>query len=132
MLTNQARATARTCGTTYYPAVPPLALDTRLNTAARKHSEDQAYTKTMTHTTPTGAINYPAGYLPWDRMTAEGYRWTWAAENVAMGYTTPESVMSGWLNSPGHCKNIMSPSAKHLGVGLKSTYWTQKFAKDTW
>lgn len=69
-LTNAARAKSRTCGTEPFAAVPPLTLDARLTQAAQKHSVDQAVTRTMTHTTPVGAVNYPAGHQPWDRMTA--------------------------------------------------------------
>lgn len=128
-LTNQARASARSCGTTRMAAVPPLRLDSRLNRAAQKHSEDQAATKKMTHTTPTGAVHYRPGMAPWDRMTAEGYRWTSASENVAAGYRTPEAVMEAWLASPGHCKNVMSATSRDLGVGHKDGYWAQKFGR---
>ena len=50
------------------------------------------------------------------------------------GQATPESVVSGWLQSPGHCANIMNPALRELGVGYayngNSTYrhyWVQDF-----
>ena len=39
-------------------------------------------------------------------------------ENIAYGYGTPDQVMSGWLNSPGHKANIENPSFTSSGVGV--------------
>lgn len=55
------------------------------------------------------------------------------AENVAYGQTTAESVVEGWLNSPGHRKNIEGDFT-HIGIGIaqakdRSLYYTQIFAK---
>lgn len=57
------------------------------------------------------------------------------AENVAYGQTTAESVVEGWLNSPGHRKNIEG-NFTHIGVGIaqakdRSLYYTQIFANLT-
>ena len=29
-----------------------------------------------------------------------------------------QMIMDGWMNSPGHRKNILSPGYTHLGVGV--------------
>ncbi|MBR5012006.1 MAG: hypothetical protein IKY12_05545, partial [Clostridia bacterium] len=59
------------------------------------------------------------------------------AENIAEGATTPEQVVKGWMNSPGHRANIMNPSLRYLGVGhfkrfeggiTWRDYWVQLFA----
>ena len=51
-----------------------------------------------------------------------------SGENIAAGYSTVLSVMEGWLKSPGHCANIMSPYFREIGaakaVNLNSTYHT--------
>ena len=75
----------------------------------------------------------PDSASPFDRMKAAGIRYTMAAENIAAGYPSPESVVEGWMNSPGHRANILSGN-KYLGVGLAlgggyGYYWTQCFAK---
>ena len=57
------------------------------------------------------------GSLPWDRMTAASYSWVLAAENIAAGYSTPTSVMTGWMGSSGHRGNILSTSNREIGVG---------------
>lgn len=45
---------------------------------------------------------------------------------------TPESIVKGWMNSPGHRANILKPEFTHLGVGVfikGETLWvTQNFA----
>ena len=48
-------------------------------------------------------------------------------ENIAKGHPTEKAVIEGWLNSEGHCKNIMSPMFKEMGAARVSTYWTQEF-----
>ena len=57
--------------------------------------------------------------------------WT-AGENIASGQRTPESVISGWMNSDGHRRNILNSSFTQLGVGVEmdnrgSLYWVQLF-----
>ena len=124
---NQARSRPCQCGTTTYPAVPALTLDSRLNTASDKFALDLATYNYFSHTGRDGS-------LPWDRMTREGYIWRAAGENIAAGYTTTRSVVDGWLRSEGHCKNIMSANFKNVGVGYaysaSSTYkhyWVTDF-----
>ena len=124
---NQARSKPCQCGTTTYPAVPALVLDAQLNTASDKYAIDMATYNRFSHTGRDGS-------QPWDRMTREGYIWRAAGENIAAGYSTTRAVVDGWLRSPGHCKNIMSPNFKDVGVGYgysaSSTYghyWVTDF-----
>lgn len=52
-------------------------------------------------------------------------------ENIAYGYSSPESVVKGWMNSQGHRENILSASFNGIGVGCYESngvlYWTQIF-----
>lgn len=50
------------------------------------------------------------------------------AENIAWGYRTGEDVLQGWLNSPGHRANILSPNVSHIGVARVGNYWTMDFS----
>jgi uncharacterized protein YkwD len=126
-LVNQRRTAGATCGGVKKPAVAAVALDTRLRCASRKHSKDMAVNNFFSHT-GTGNTS------PWDRMGSAGYTFTTAGENIAAGQNTPASVVNTWMNSTGHCNNIMNGSFKKLGVGYYyragSTYghyWTQDF-----
>lgn len=128
ILLNEARAEGQICGGVYMPAVPALKLDVKLITAAQKHSEDMRITSVMSHDTPKGAKYYPAG-TPFDkRITKEGYQYSSASENVAAGYPSASSVMVAWLESTGHCQNIMSSNVTEVGLGHDGGYWTQDFA----
>ena len=53
----------------------------------------------------------------------------YAGENIAMGYSSPEAVMTAWMNSAGHRANILSANFTTLGVGYVADggYWTQWF-----
>ncbi len=69
------------------------------------------------------------------RIAAAGYRASGWGENIAAGQSTPEEVVQGWMESPGHCRNIMNPEYRTIGIGYGvvpgspyGTYWTQDFA----
>ena len=54
-------------------------------------------------------------------------------ENIARGYTSPEAVVQGWMNSLGHKAAILSPTATHIGVGFYQNsygtyFWVQDFS----
>jgi uncharacterized protein YkwD len=53
--------------------------------------------------------------------------WKTYGENIANGYGTEQAVMTAWLASEGHCKNIMNASFKEIGAGREGNYWTQVF-----
>jgi uncharacterized protein YkwD len=127
---NQKRAAGAVCGGVTKPPVPALTVNAKLRCAARNHSKDMANKNFMSHTGSNGSTFA-------QRITAAGYAWLAAAENVAAGYATASAVMTGWMASSGHCKNIMSSSYKHIGVGyaFNSTadfdhYWTIDFARN--
>lgn len=52
-------------------------------------------------------------------------------ENIAAGHSTPEEVMTGWMNSKGHRENILRPGFKEIGIGCVEKggtyYWVQCF-----
>ncbi|OII61226.1 hypothetical protein BJP40_06780 [Streptomyces sp. CC53] len=99
----------------------PLSADTRLDRAAEKHSARMSDGLGLVHSDLAAALR------------AEGVSFRSAAENIAVGYRTPQAVVAAWMNSPGHRDNIMSPGLTHLGVGHVQAsdgqhWWTQMFA----
>ncbi|GGY58484.1 hypothetical protein GCM10010363_44920 [Streptomyces omiyaensis] len=101
----------------------PLTANAALARAAQGHSDDMAARDFFDHTNPDGAG-------PGERVTAAGYPWATYGENIAMGQTTAEQVMEGWMNSPGHRANILNCDFKEIGVGVQTDggpYWTQVF-----
>ncbi|MCU7844033.1 MAG: Ig-like domain-containing protein [Candidatus Thiodiazotropha sp. (ex Monitilora ramsayi)] len=127
-LVNNAREATRSCGSTSYPAVAPLAWHCLLKNAAQGHSTSMADNDYHDHTGIDGSS-------PGDRITAAGYDWRAYGENIAAGYTDEEAVMEGWLSSSGHCKNIMNSIFTEMGAASAENnastygiYWTQNFA----
>ena len=123
---NQARSGERMCGSTSYPAAPPVAWNDPLAMAAYLHSEDMATDQFFSHTGSDGSS-------PGDRITREGYAWRTYGENIAVGYPTVSAVMQGWLGSDGHCRNIMNPAFREIGAAYaegpylgnpSAPYWT--------
>jgi uncharacterized protein YkwD len=60
--------------------------------------------------------------------------WTALAENIAAGYDTPEQVVEGWMQSPGHRSKLLGRSHWETGVGYRTggsegTYWVQDFGR---
>ncbi|MCL2201090.1 MAG: CAP domain-containing protein, partial [Oscillospiraceae bacterium] len=74
----------------------------------------------------------PGGRDFFTAFTENDVEFTVAGENLAAGHRTPEEVLRGWMDSPGHRANIVNPSFYYLGVGVAidedgRLYWTQAF-----
>ncbi|ORX96000.1 SCP-domain-containing protein [Basidiobolus meristosporus CBS 931.73] len=102
---------------------PALKLDDRLVQAAQKHTDYQARVGQMTHDEPGRPLS--------TRVNETGFKWSAIGENVAKGYASIDAVMKGWMNSPGHRRNILNPQYTHFGSGYvaNGAYWTQNFAR---
>jgi uncharacterized protein YkwD len=129
-LVNEARATPRSCGAEAYAAAPPLAWNETLAAAALGHSKDMAAKRYHRHKEADGSG-------PPERATRAGYRWIGISENIASGQRTVGEVVAAWLDSPGHCANIMNPAMTEMGAAFASNpasenrtvYWTQMFGR---
>jgi uncharacterized protein YkwD len=97
-----------------------------LNQLAQSYSTEMGTEDFFSHTDP-------AGRTPWDRARAVGIA-NLGGENIAMGQQSPQSVMSAWMNSPGHRANILDCDYHSLGVGVfygygsgSGPWWTEDF-----
>lgn len=124
---NAHRARGAECDGEAFGPAEPLEMDPLLRLAARLHSTDMAENDYFSHDSLDGRDMS-------DRISATGFAgaFPWG-ENIARGQRTPEEVVQGWMESPGHCRNIMNPSFHALGVGLAESssgepVWTQNFA----
>lgn len=104
----------------------PLVMDSGLVNVATIRANE--IIQTFSHTRPNGSSCFTA----YDEC---GVSYSAAGENIAAGQSSPEAVMTAWMNSPGHRANIMSASFGRVGVGVVSSssgiygyYWVQNFA----
>ena len=99
----------------------PLAMDPKLASTAGKRSAAMAAERRLSHS-------------GWERaLRKAGLQDDSLGENVAYNYGSPDAVMRGWLQSPGHRANILRRSFKRIGVGCVidergHRWWTQDFA----
>jgi uncharacterized protein YkwD len=125
---NEARREPRTCGSEEFDAAQPLTWDTRLGRAALEHSGYMAENNILSHAGPNGEQVAA-------RVGMTNYEWRTLGENVAVGQSSPQQVVSAWMHSPGHCVNIMNPEFTDMGAAFEtrpqsSIYWTQVFASE--
>lgn len=127
---NSARAESRYCDTVFYEAVPAVDLHCKLQDAAENHSTDMAVQDYFAHEGLDGSRF-------WDRTSAVGYENFAQGENIAAGYNSVATVMTGWINSPGHCRNLMGATHTEMGASKVdatgatfSSYWTVIFGRD--
>lgn len=122
---NEVRQKGCKCGNVYMPPVPPLVWNNQLTDAAKAHARDMSKRKYFSHTSKDGRSIE-------DRIMAAGYTYTGyksfaIGENIAQGQESIAEVSDGWFKSPGHCKNLMNPSFKEIGVAENNRYWVQDF-----
>jgi len=99
-----------------------LKINEKLSSVAREKSSDMQRNGYFSHTSPTYGS-------PFDMLRKFGISYNTAGENIAMGYSSPEAVVNGWMNSAGHRANILSSAFTEIGVGhvANGNYWTQLF-----
>jgi len=119
---NQLRRQGCRCGNDNLPPVPELSWNNLLEKAALKHATDMRDQSFFSHFSSDGT---GLG----QRVTKEGYSWKYVGENIAFGYPSLEEVMQGWVDSPGHCRNLMSVNFTEIGLVELDGYWVQDFAR---
>jgi uncharacterized protein YkwD len=124
-LVNDVRAHGARCGERTFGPAPPMRLSDTLGTVAFGHANDMARHNYFEHEDLTG-------HSPADRVRAVGYREKLVGENIAYGPKSAEEVVQGWLESPGHCENIMDPRFAEMGIAFaagqsarRGLFWVQ-------
>jgi uncharacterized protein YkwD len=90
--------------------LPELKWDDALFKAARKHALLMLDLNTPGHQLP-GELGLA------ERAANAGARFTYIAENIAVGKDSA-TIHSGWMHSPGHRANILSPRATAVGIAV--------------
>jgi uncharacterized protein YkwD len=107
--------------------LPPLHASPLLNRSAQGWTGVMVASDQFTH-----GSNFAS------RISAAGYVWRAAGENIATGFATPRAVVRAWMASTGHCQNILNPTFRNVGTGVSTRpvrgyatgagTWTQDFA----
>lgn len=127
-LVNEVRARGARCGERSFGSAPPVTLSGTLAEVALGHAADMAQHDYFEH-------EDRSGHTPADRVRAVGYREKLVGENIAYGPKSADEVVQGWLDSPGHCENIMDSRFAEMGIAYaagqsskRGLYWVQLLA----
>lgn len=114
----------------------PLKRVSTLDDAARFHATDMGVDDYFSHTSHDRNNGQLVESCRWnDRVKTYYLDWAAIAENIAAGYQTPEAVVQGWMNSPGHRANILNANNWEIGIGYYTGsgnyrhYWVQDFGR---
>jgi uncharacterized protein YkwD len=111
--------------------LPPLQFDPDLAMVAAERSSDMVQKGYFGHVSPTGETSVTL-------MDRYDIPHSWSGENIAYNNypdsQTVAAVLSGWMSSPGHRNNILSPQFNKVGVGVAvdgsgMKYYTAVFAE---
>lgn len=106
---NNSRLVARMCGAASHAAVNVVTWNDQLTEAAHAHAQDMVNFNFFSH-------DGTDGLSVSDRADTAGYNWRAVGENIAAGQIDVAEVHQGWLDSPGHCRNIMNTLYSEVGA----------------
>lgn len=98
----------------------PLKLSDSLCKSAQEHADDMYTNNYFSHVSQDGRTMS-------DRIEKYTSSYGYKGENIALGYSTPEEVVKGWVNSEGHRANLLNKNYTDIGVGYNNGYWVQNF-----
>ena len=103
----------------------PLQWDNSLFKAARTHALLMLNLNKLEHQLPSEPTLEA-------RFADAGARFASIAENIAIG-ANPQTIHNGWMNSPGHRRNILNPQITSVGIaavrGPGGLYAVQDFSQ---
>jgi hypothetical protein len=91
-----------------------LQLNSQLSAAAQAKANDMVQRNYWSHVTPDGNE-------PWWFVNKAGYQYQSVGENLAYGFTTSDTTIAGWMNSPGHRANILNSQYQDVGFGIANS-----------
>ena len=90
----------------------PLTENELLNAVATERMNDMIQKQYFAHISPTGESAA-------DAAQKVGYRYDRIGENIAEGlFVSDDKLVQGWMQSPGHRKNILSDQFAEIGVAV--------------
>lgn len=89
----------------------PLTESKTLDSAALAKGQDMLAKGYWAHFAPDGTS-------PWSFFTKFGYNYRFAGENLARDFSSADSAVAAWMNSPSHKENLLNPNYKEIGIGV--------------
>lgn len=89
----------------------PVKMDPELNVAAAAKAADMFARDYWAHVSPIGT-------QPWYFITSAGYSYRYAGENLARDFSSPQSVVQAWMDSPSHRDNLLNPKYQDIGLAV--------------
>jgi len=118
---NKARAAGNTCSA----PVLPLTINAQLQSTAEAFAKELA-----TNNIQAGHIGVDGSDLN-TRVNRSGYTGFWTGENTAAGTVGAQQTTQAFVDSKGHCQNLMMDIATEVGLACYEVkgrgYWVQVF-----
>jgi hypothetical protein len=89
----------------------PLKESQSLNIAAAQKLQDMIANQYFSHFSPQGVS-------PWHWFKMNHYNYSYAGENLAIGFLDAKSNVQGWIDSPSHRKNLTGANYQDIGVAV--------------
>jgi uncharacterized protein YkwD len=106
---NEIRSRGAACHAGPASTAAPLIWNETLAAAAQAQSREMARLDRMSH-----RDSQNRGLA--ERLRAQGYRYSTAVENLGVGYASLDDVVDAWLESEGHCENLMNGTVREFGM----------------
>ncbi len=87
-----------------------LILDEDLSAIAAEHNEYMTRHRRLSH--------------DHFRQRLERSRSRLCVENVGLGYRYPKAQLDGWIDSPGHNRNLLEAKVRHVGIAVADRFVT--------
>lgn len=113
---NAIRSKNQRCGLRSFRKVNPLRWNQQLAVLSARYAMKMYNTKRLAHIDADG-------FNPGERVLQGGYSFMAVGENIASGYAKVDDAIKGWSRSCSHCKNMMNPIFKEVGIGSYNQYW---------
>lgn len=85
-----------------------------LDIAAAQKLQDMIQNQYFAHTSPLGVS-------PWHWIEVNKYNYSYAGENLAIGFLTAKDTVNGWANSPTHRANLLNSKYQEIGIAVAPT-----------
>ncbi|MGI4749840.1 MAG: CAP domain-containing protein [Janthinobacterium lividum] len=122
---NRVRVQGCNCGNVFMPPVAPVVWNDQLAVAAAGHAQDMANQHYFIHESKNG--DHIRNRFEKAGYGTVGFQRYVIGENIAQGQQSIEQVNQELFKSENHCKNLMNPAFKEVGVYVYDYYWVEDF-----